>query len=89
MIWWLLLSGETLLGCEAGGEKLGARRWLLLDTNSSVGGVGEGVARAIVGLGLAGSVLATLGVRVDRGRGGRGSACIYGRSWDLSGRFPL
>lgn len=89
MILWLL-SGETLLSCQPGREELGTRRWLLLlDSDGTVGGVGNGVICAVVNLCLAGSVLATLGVRMGRRRRDRGTVCIYWRGWDLSWRIPL
>lgn len=86
-VWCLLLTGKILLGCEARGEELSSWRWLLLYSDRTVGGVRECVARAVIGLSLTSSVLATL--RVGRGRGDRGSVCIHGGGWGLSWRFPL
>ena len=89
VIWWRLLSGEALLCCETGGKELSTRRWLLLNTGSTIGGLLKGVAGAVVSLCLTGSVLATLGVGMARWRRRRGSVRVYGRGWDLRGRLPL
>lgn len=61
MILWLL-SSETLFGRQPGRKKLGTRRWLLLDSNGTIVGIGDGFIRAVVSLCLTGSILATFGV---------------------------